>query len=274
MENIDYRNIDKYINYSHNAILSPHVDFHLHEGYEIFFLLSGDVNYFVEKKIYPLRYGDLMITNNHEIHRPFFKSDKLYERICMEINPLFIRPFSSPGCDLLHCVINRPHGDQNRIVLTPRQTDDVLGMFTRLEKLDKGSNDGHEILKLSYVIELLVYINRAFLKVPFDNDRTNVPQRLVPIFDYIDNNLCGDLSLQALEKKFFIDRFYLCKLFKKSTGSNIHNYIIYKRISKAKSLLQQGASVMDTCSECGFNDYSNFYKMFKKIVGVSPGKYV
>ena len=81
-------NIDKNIDYVHVKRQLHYVDFHLHKGCEIYFLIPGDVNYFVEKYIYPLKFGDLIITNNHEIHKPNFNSDSTYERITVEFNPV------------------------------------------------------------------------------------------------------------------------------------------------------------------------------------------
>jgi len=267
-------NTDNDFIYTHLKIESPKVDFHLHDGYEIFFLVSGDVNYFVEKKIYPIKYGDLIITNNHEIHKPSFQSKNIYERICLEFNPELIRPFSSTSFNLSNCFINRENGEQNKLSLSHQQLKDVLGYFNKIQSLCDDTQDGNEILKLNTLIELLVYLNRIFMNVPPNYGITNIPGKLIPILDFIDNNLEGDLRLKALEKKFYIDRFYLSKLFKKSLGSNIHNYIIFKRISRAKKLLSEGLNVTDTCIKCGFNDYSNFLKMFKNTVKVSPGKYI
>ena len=273
MNSIDYQNIDLQIKYSHMKIKSPNVKFHLHEGFEIYFLISGDVNYFVEKKIYPLEYGDLLITNNREIHKPAFQSDKMYERIILEFNPAIIQPINSPTFDLLSCFVNRPSGVQNKVKMNARQIHDMFELFYKFEKLNNSTYEGYEILKLNNLIELLVYINRMFKKIPQNKENTNIPEKLIPVLDYIEYSLESDLSLDSLESKFYINRFYLCKLFKKSIGSSIHNYILLKRISKAKTLLANGSSVTETCAKCGFNDYSNFLKMFKRTVGVSPGIY-
>jgi YesN/AraC family two-component response regulator len=273
MQNIDYQNINKHIYYSHMKIKTPNVNFHLHEGFEIYFLISGDVNYFVEKKIYPLEYGDLIITNSREIHKPAFQSDKMYERIIIEFNPSIIQFFNSNKFDLLDCFVNRPSGEQNKIKMNSRQIHEISELFYRIEQLTDSTYEGYEILKLNYFIELLVYINRLFKKIPQNKEKTNIPEKLIPVLDYIEYNLENDLSLDSLESKFYINRFYLSKLFKKSIGSSIHNYILLKRISKAKTMLSEDFNVTDTCTKCGFNDYSNFLKMFKRTVGVSPGKY-
>jgi AraC-like DNA-binding protein len=273
MLDINYEKIHESIMYNHIKSKPIDLDFHLHDGFEIYFLILGDVDCFVEKKIYPLQYGDLIITNNHEIHKLCFKSDKYYERIYLQFNPSTVNPFSSPNFDLLSCFLNRPLGEYNKVSLNPVQLKGLLDLFNKMEKIKPLSAPGSEILMLNYLIELLVYINVLYKDVPFMNLPAKEDNKLTPILNYIDKNLDGDLSLNTLEKIFYIDKYYLSKLFKKSIGNNLHEYIIFKRISKAKILLSEGLSVTDTCSKCGFNDYSNFLKTFKKTIGVSPGKF-
>ena len=259
--------------FSHIQVPNPRVEFHLHEGFEVFFLISGDINYFVEKKIYPLQYGDLIFTNNREIHKPSFRSNKLYERICLEFHPSIIRPFCTPELDLLGCFLNRANGEQNKLALTPRQTEEILALFRRIERLNADDRQGSDLLRLGCVLELLVRMNRLFLNIEPEPEHTNIPEKLAPVLEYIDTHLDADLSLEVLEKTFYLNRFYLSKLFKGSTGSNLHNYILYKRIASAKQLLAEGASVSVACARSGFNDYSNFLKQFKRTVGMSPGQY-
>lgn len=277
MQNIDYEEANRSINYAHSLRKNPatnfSVDFHLHSGCELFFLISGDVNYFVEKKLYPLKCGELIITNNHEIHKPSFQSDIPYERITIEFNPNIFRSLSSDKFDLLNCFYNRPLGEQNKITLNSNQLEEVQQLLHKIECLKKNLSDGDEILILNHMVELLVYINKIFFRIVPEDDLIHIPKKLIPILNYIDQNLELDLSLEALEKQFYINRYYLSKLFKRSIGSTIHTYITYKRISKAKKLLSEGVSVTDTCGRCGFNDYSNFLVMFRRTVGVSPGKY-
>jgi len=270
---IPYEKIVEYISYHHTKSNPINLDFHLHEGFEIYFLISGDVDYFVENKFYPLRTGDLIITNTQEIHKPAFNSSKTYERIVLEFNPDLLSYFSSEKFNLLKCFLDRPIGEQNKVTLNPEQRKDLLEFFYKIEALQGQKNASRDILKLNYLIELLVYINIVFMNIPVNVEHKNIHEKLIPIIDYIDQHLSEDLSLQTLEEIFYINKYYLSKLFKNNIGSNLHEYIIFKRISMAKTLLTKGVNVTDTCSKCGFNDYSNFLKMFKRTVGFSPGQY-
>ena len=56
-------------------------------------------------------------------------------------------------------------------------------------------------------------------------------------------------------------------------GTTIIKYLTSKRISEAKKLLNSGKSISEAAEESGFNDYANFMRTFKKIVGVPPKKY-
>jgi len=270
------RNTDKTFRYEHIRGNPMNFQFHLHELCEIYFLVAGDVNYFVENRIYPLQYGDLVITNPFEIHKPALQSEQTYERIVIQFDSSKLRAFSTPQFDLLSCFFDRVRGEQNKISLRESQLAELMELFHKFEEIENAHADAKDILLLSYMIELLVCINQIYQIQPEQSDITDqlhIHPQLGKVLSYIDSNLDSDLSLACLEQKFYINRCYLSKLFKNSTGRNLHEYIIFKRISKAKKLLSEGVSVTDACSHCGFNDYSNFLKMFKKTVGMSPGRY-
>ncbi|NSW89785.1 MAG: helix-turn-helix transcriptional regulator [Firmicutes bacterium] len=272
-----FKNPSGIINYSHSKTNTyTGMDFHLHEFFEIYFFISGNVNYFIENKVYHLKYGDLLIMNNHEIHRPSISPGEQYERIVIHFDPSIVQVFSSPGLDLISCFVDRPKGEYNRVSLNKSQIDEIQYMLSKVGHYSTNVNAYCSILKFTAFIELLVNINKIYNiynAVENKDEYSKIPEKLASIIDFIDKNPEKDLSLQALEKTFYIDKYYLSRLFKKHTGSNIHEYILYKRISKAKRLLSEGYNITDTSIMCGFNDYSNFYRMFKKTVGVSPSHY-
>jgi AraC-like DNA-binding protein len=255
--------------------MNPRVDFHLHQGCEIYFLLKGDVNYFVEKTVYPLQIGDLIITNEHEIHKPSFSTKALYERITIEFDPSLVEPYCTEGYSLLSCFYDRKIGQRNKVSLTARDTATLLSLLMKYDILHKNPQPGDAVLKLSVFLELLVLINRLFAehKQHDQGQGMDLHDTLSPVLDYIELHLNEELSLDKLQELFYINKFYLIKLFKKYTGSTIYEYIISKRIALAKRLLSEGRTVTEACLASGFNDYTSFLRMFKKKVGLLPKEY-
>jgi AraC-type DNA-binding domain-containing proteins len=260
--------------FAHNKdILPAKFDFHLHDRYEIYFFVSGKVNYFVEKNIYSLREGDLLVMNSREIHKPTLTDCSPYERYTIHFSPAAVSDFNSSTFNLLECFENRKSGEKNKIELNSNQRSELVELLTKMERINANKTDCFNVLFLCYLTEILVLLNTAFSSDVPHKHNVSVPDRLSPILDYIDQNLDGDLSLDALESKFYMNKFYLCRLFKSFVRSSIHEYILYKRVSRAKVLLTEGVTATEACSRSGFGDYSNFIRTFKKTVGITPGQF-
>jgi AraC-like DNA-binding protein/mannose-6-phosphate isomerase-like protein (cupin superfamily) len=247
----------------------------IHEDYEIFFLLSGRGSITVEQNIYYLKPGDLLIINNSEIHQNFSTEEKAGGGECIEIHfaPDLLAPFSRTF-NLYHCFLDRLKGKQNKIVLTKLQKEKIAKLFLKIENLFVNPFYADEILKYTALIELIFYINRLFLNFSPIEERPNLPENLSKILEYIDDNIQNELSLESLEKTFYINKSYLGRLFQKNLNVSIHEYIVLQRIAKAKELLMEGYNAQDAGRLSGFNDYSNFSKMFKKVTHISPSEYL
>ncbi|MGN1482094.1 AraC family transcriptional regulator [Porcipelethomonas sp.] len=97
---------------------------------------------------------------------------------------------------------------------------------------------------------------------------------LILVKHYLDNNYKNKISLDELAEIFYINKFYLAKLFKKQFGVSIINYLMQVRITHAKRLLRfTDMSIERIGQECGINDPNYFARIFKKIEGISPGSF-
>lgn len=110
-----------------------------------------------------------------------------------------------------------------------------------------------------------------------DQLNTNKNKRIYDIKsikNYIDNNYLKNPSLSSLENIFYINKYYLTRLFKNTYGTTINSYIINKKINKAKELLRfSELNIKDISNKCGINDYNYFTRMFKKREGITPSEY-
>lgn len=92
--------------------------------------------------------------------------------------------------------------------------------------------------------------------------------------EYIDENYKQKISLDNLSEKFFINKYYLLRLFKEQYGFTINDYIIRLRITKCKQLLRfSSMTVEEVGYACGINSPNYFARLFKKIEGISPVEY-
>lgn len=80
--------------------------------------------------------------------------------------------------------------------------------------------------------------------------------------------------LDELAEKFFINKFYLSKIFKETYGTTVNNYLISKRITRAKQLLRFTDMTVDEIGAAvGMEDANYFSRMFRKVEGISPREY-
>ncbi|HEY8421155.1 MAG TPA: AraC family transcriptional regulator [Thermoclostridium sp.] len=249
-------------------------DFHLHDEFEIYMFLSGGVRYFIEKNSYDLVPGDILLMRPGEIHKPTFTSNEVYERIIINFPENVLRMLSTEENELSFCYYSRPHGEKNRLNSTDDEKYEMISLFEKLTMADSYRQMWNIQLKLSVFLEIMVRINRIFSDETRSTPSHLHNRNLIPILEYIDQNLDKDLSLRSLQNKFYISGSYLCQLFKQTTGSTLHEYIIYKRVSRAKQLLLSGESSYNASLKSGFSDYSNFFRSFKKVTGYSPREYL
>ncbi len=94
------------------------------------------------------------------------------------------------------------------------------------------------------------------------------------VIEYIEDNLEGDLSLQAMAAEVDISPLYLARAFKAAVGQSPHQYVLARRIERAKELLRNtDLPVVDVALSSGFSSQSHLSHWFIRQVGVSPAVY-
>ena len=122
------------------------------------------------------------------------------------------------------------------------------------------------------IIEILYLIMKETV---YDDANRKAPKYdIKEIRQFIDSNYTENISLNILSEHFYINKYYLTRLFKENYGLTINNYIMEKRITKAKELLRfSNFSIEKIAVECGIKDANYFSRIFKKIEGITPKEY-
>lgn len=248
--------------------------------YKLFYFASGNKMFNIGNQIYDCQPGDLFLIPVNEYHYfSNFSDDDSHDRIVCFIYPEYLKNCSSELTDLCECFSHVELNGNHKISLLPEEQKQFL---YHLGKISETAPYGQDLLDKSHFTRMLVYLNHIYQK-HFGSEKESAPtvskvqnhsaKQVDFLKSYIHQHITENLSTELLAGLLFLSPTYLCRLFKETTGTTLHKYITAERITLAKGLLAEGVSVTDTCSACGFNDYSNFLKAFTKTVGISPKKY-
>lgn len=249
---------------------------HSHPYYEFYFFMEGDLSYSIDGKQYPLERGDYLLIPPGIMHGPVFHttntqapyrrfvlwlSEAYYSRLCQFSNDFsYSFDFSSKNqryhfrtdfiiqqelqgklMDLIEEINgNKPFGDLSARLM-------VCSFITQINKITY--NITHQV---SYSYENVLYLN---------------------ICDYINNHLDQDLTLDSLAAFFYVSKYHISHVFKNNMGISPHQYILKKRLQASKNGILSGSPLKNIFAQYGFNDYTSFYRAFKKEFALSPKEF-
>ena len=128
--------------------------------------------------------------------------------------------------------------------------------------------------KLTTLVTRIMELNRRQIDSndPAQNDTKGFS--IQDVKHYLDENWSKKITLDGLADAFYINKFYLTRLFKNRYGTPILTYVLNTRITHAKQLLRFSDDTIENISKtCGFTDQNYFSRIFKKIVGITPSEY-
>jgi AraC family transcriptional regulator len=99
--------------------------------------------------------------------------------------------------------------------------------------------------------------------------------RFRAVVEYIEEHLDASPTLEQLAAVARVSPYHFARQFKAATGLPPHQYVILRRVERAKQLLQAGTylSLAEVALHAGFSDQSQFSHHFKRLVGVTPGQF-
>jgi AraC family transcriptional regulator len=107
------------------------------------------------------------------------------------------------------------------------------------------------------------------LASPLENKLSPRTWRMVR--DYIEDHLDSDLGLTDLAEVAGLSPFHFARCFKETTGSSPHQYVIARRVERARTLLASSQlGLAQIAAQCGFSDQSHLSRQFKRSFGVTP----
>jgi AraC-like DNA-binding protein/mannose-6-phosphate isomerase-like protein (cupin superfamily) len=248
---------------------------HHHECYEIFYVIQGHIDAFINNKTYHASDGCMIILNSLIPHAHIYPQNIEVERICISFEREFAAGMArfAKDTDILEAF----HSDINVISCPISLRNFITDIVDKMLMEMKKGNQGAISIAAALLMHMLIIINRNFRNFELKQQVLNTPaySRVTEMIEYIRSSYNNDISLDNISKKFNISRYYIIRIFKKHTGFTPIEYVNNIRVLKAIELLTgaERKTVSDIGELVGFNSITHFGRVFKKITGISPQKY-
>ena len=260
--------------------LVPHLynRWHYHKELELLYVIRSNGTRFVGDVIQPFFAGDMVLVGPNVPH--FWQNDEAYfqgradisaEAILLQFVDDFLGDtFQLPEMSHIKKLFARAlHGIQFAGT-TRNKAAELLGSMVE----DNGKN---KIIELMQLLDLLAKSDEYRMLSDLSYSRQLPPrssERIQLVCEYLLQNYKQPIALSEVALVANMTEKAFCRFFKNSTQKTLVQFVTELRISYAcKLLLESDRSVSEICFESGFNNLSNFNRIFKRNTGQTPKAY-
>ena len=240
---------------------------HHHNSFELFYIINGEREYFIEDDFFKISAGDLIIVPENALHRTDGKGAL---RFLINFSREYLERFLSPEM-ISTLPIHRP------TVFRPRESEmehlaslfsSLYADYTKEDAVIKAEEDPALAGRFLQILLFAANGTNAYSK------EISTVGKCEKIVKYINENYASIAGIEDIAEHFYISKYHLCHLFSESLGVGIISYLNTIKVrAAAKMLDKKNRSVTDIATACGFNSPSYFCKVFKQKMGVSPKEY-
>lgn len=249
---------------------------HFHDCLEINYIIDGNGTNYIEDKQIELYQGDIYIINNLERHKAVARGDLKMLVIVVEPSLVlsgnpgdyeFLEPFFQRNINFSNCIRK---GEKHYHKLE----EIILEMWSEWNTKDEGFRLVLKALFMNlFAILYRHYKSNNSIGIEYSDFRRSY-ERIKNSLDYIHNHFQGELSLEDIAQKSYMNRTYFSTLFKRVMGIGVNQYLESIRLEHAAKFIDSSdRKIMETCFESGFKSVSNFNRAFHNYYGVSPTEY-
>ena len=246
---------------------------HLCADYLAFYFIHGSGSIKIEGHEYPIHAGDVIFINPSELFHCSVDPSSYHERIVLHISERFLNPFPCNPTPLFSIFTNREKGTGNRIPAEAVESSGLGKKFLQLLKLIQESSSFQEILAVCTVAELLCLLNELSGVACSGTEQPPRNQLIDQVLLYLNENFTQNITIDSVAACFNVTASYLAHLFKEHTALSPWNYVILRRLHLFNALIRESASMEDACYQAGFDNYSNFFRLYKKYMGMTPSQF-
>jgi len=244
------------------------IDYHYHTFHKCLIVLSGQVTYTVEGRVYDLKAGDVLWIPSYEAHKVEISGTTTYKRCVVYLSDGFLAALDAAMATTL-----RRRCDElgNLMDVNIRVNSEAFDLIPASSSyLDPKNRLG----MLGDFVKFLGMILEANKAKPQVVAKTSKSQQTIDMAaTYIQNNAAQKISVKDVADHCFVSQYYLMHQFKTSKGLTIYQFLTAERLYRARVLMREGHGLTEIAYQVGFANYSSFVRAFVKSYGMSPKKF-
>ncbi|MEO6134449.1 MAG: AraC family transcriptional regulator [Ginsengibacter sp.] len=264
---------------AHNIIPNFRTQMHYHPEYELHLVINGEGVRFIGDNISNFSPGEVILLGENIPHgwhckEEYFRDKSLpvMETMVIHFSPDFLGSefLSLPEARLLPLLFEKAKGGLLFLKDTRKKLTDLMQRASESEDLDRIILllSTLKILSESSEFQLISKKNSFFPSDEFQTERLN------NILNYTMANYGKDIKLEQVAATSNLTVTSFCRYFKLITKKSYYTYLTEIRISHAcQFLIEDRFSIDQIAEKCGFFNISNFYRQFKKTMGITPLNY-
>ena len=227
---------------------------------ELFLLLGDGAKFTSDRLISDIHANTLVVIPKNQFHQfDHIGAEEKYHRYVLQF-------------DLVDYLDETVTEVFDRVKLIHKVEPHTMILFSQLDELikdNKSQGDKEKLLKAIFT-EILMDLKYNYNDIAVTEHTTD--RTVVKIIDYINENFIRNITVDSIAKHLNFSKIYISHKFKEVMHISIYKYILQKKLIRAHKLISEGTNAVDAALLCGFNEYSGFYKVYKKHFGFSPSK--
>lgn len=240
---------------------------HRHPEVEFIYCKSGSFDIKIERQVYTVTEGKLVIVAPMEAHELFYNSSPRQTAV-IEVGPLLLRTKFNAF-------------SEGRIISSVKNLDDSTDNTTRLREvleetieIYNNKDEFSELIIKGNIYKICGYILSEFAdnKAKTSKDMKSVAN-IEKALELIYNRYAEQLTVEKAASITGYGKSNFCKIFKRITGETFHSVLNRQRIENACIYLDETTiPISNIASAVGFTETKSFCRVFKSLTGVSPGE--
>ena len=237
---------------------------HKHDFVEIIYILGGEGTHIIKGKEIPLKRGDIFIITTDDPHS-------------------IVPAGNANDFEWVNCVIDHEILNGILIEISPEQIFQTISnkyihmLIINMEQEYQTKSSFYQECMRGYAITLISQIKRQAELEDENSESYSLAQNrkdlyIIATVNYIHENYSKKMKLSDIAAHVGISTGYLERIFREERATSPIEYTNIYRVEQACNLLINSKnSISQICYEVGFNDMKNFYQIFKRQTGISPG---